>query len=190
MKVILVSIISVLLLGGCVQPLNQPMTTLPPSLSPDLPTSPTPTTISERPQKAGVIGISDYVVWVGTDRGFYIGGGYYPGGRAEHVIPIFNNSDEDVQVQLSFGQPPEPYLPEYIIAPEYVKDWVTFEDDVPVIPAHSMRDVLVILEMPETAKIFAPKWEFWVVMVPMGQGTVESAVAQTWMIQMKDKRGL
>jgi len=133
---------------------------------------------------AGSIGIGNAKVWVGSNQGLFTGGGYYPGARAEYTIPIYNNYPQDVQVQLLF-ELPNNQDGEYVIAPEYVKKWVTFENDKPTIPANSMREVLVILQMPKTAEVFAPKWEFRVTVVPYGQGMVQSAVSQRWLVVMR-----
>ena len=110
--------------------------------------------------------------------------GYYPGARAEHVIPIYNGTDRELQVDLLFELPSEGDG-EYTIPPDYVRDWVTFEEESPVIPANSMREILVVLQMPKDAEVFAEKWEFRVTVVPAGQGQVQTAVSQRWLITMR-----
>lgn len=51
----------------------------------------------------GSIGVGDAIIWVGTDQGLFGGKGYYPGARAEHVIPIYNNYPQDIQVELLYS---------------------------------------------------------------------------------------
>lgn len=133
---------------------------------------------------SGSIGIGAAKIWVGTNQGLFTGGGYYPGATAQHTIPIYNNYSQDIQVELLFESPSNTE-DDYVSAPNYVKDWVTFEKKTPVIPANSMREILVTLQMPREAQKFAEKWEFRITVVAMGQGKVQTAVSQRWLISMR-----
>lgn len=153
-----------------------------PYITPVTPTVESP--IAKPITSSGSIGIGDTKVWVGTNQGLFSGGGYYPGATAQHTIPIYNNYPQDIQVKLSFELPSavgEGYVP----APSYVKDWVTFEEATPVIPANSMKEILVTLQMPKEAEVFAPEWEFRVTVVAVGQGNMQTAVSQRWLITMR-----
>ena len=127
----------------------------------------------------GSIGIGNAKVLVGKEKG------YYPGARVEYTLPIYNNYPEDVQVMLLLESPSNPEAG-YVSAPDYVKDWVSFGENSPVtINSNSIKEVLVILQMPKKAEIFAPKWEFRITVVAQGQGKVQTAVSQRWLVTMR-----
>ncbi len=140
------------------------------------------------------IGIGNVKIWVGSNKGIVTGGGYYPGATAEATLPIFNGYNEDKQVMLivepsakltrailSDGSEDWGYQP----APIEVKNWVTLEEESPIIPAKSVREILITLKMPKEAVVFAQKWEFRITVVAMGQGAYETAVSQRWLVSMR-----
>ena len=189
---------SLLLLLGCsYTPLVQPIATekapvvvakSPSDVNQVVSTSVTP--------EAKGIGIGDAKVWVGTNQGIMSGGGFYPGARAEHILPIYNYTDNEVTVKLEYEYyarrvllPDGTESFEYSPAPDYVRDWVTIEADNVTIPAKSIRNVLITLEMPKKADVFADKWQFSIVAVPLGQTNsgmgYEVAMRQRWLIKMR-----
>ncbi len=134
-------------------------------------------------RSSGSIGIGDAKVWVGTKQGLFTGRGYYPGARIEHVIPIYNSYSQDVQVELFF-ESSSGVEDGYVSAPSYTRDWVTFEKHS-VIPANSMKGIPVTLQMPKNAEIFAEKWEFRITVMALGQGKMQTAVSQRWLVTMR-----
>ena len=140
-----------------------------------------------------IIGIGNVKIWVGTNEGLLSGGGYYAGAQAEAMLPIHNQGNQDAQVNIIVEPPPKQTRVirsdgsldyDYQVAPSQVVEWVTIEDSKPIIPANSIKEVLVILKVPKGTQL-PDKWEFRVTVIPMGQGTTETAVSQRWLIKMR-----
>ena len=145
-------------------------------------------------ESEGAIGIGSVKVWVGTNQGLLSGGGYYAGATVEHSLPIYNSFPEDKEVQIFVEPPPRQTRViladgsesfDYQVAPPQIKEWVTISDSNPIIPAKGVKEVMVTLKMPQSAEVFAQKWEFRVTVVAVGQGTTETAASQRWLINMR-----
>ena len=140
------------------------------------------------------IGISNVKIWIGSSEGLFTGGAYYPGATAEATLPIYNMSDQDIKVRLIVEPPPKQTRAilsdgtedfDYEVAPLEVENWVTLEETNPLIPAKSMRDIKITLEVPKSVENLPHKWEFRVTVIPSGQGAYETAVQQRWLVTMR-----
>ena len=121
----------------------------------------------ERMVEQDTIGIGNVKVWVGSNEGLFTGGGYYQGATAEYTIPIYNGYSVDKQVLLIVE--PSPKLTRVFLsdgtedwnyqpAPPDIIKWVSLEDSRPIIPARSMREILVTLKMPKLEDKNAYVW--------------------------------
>lgn len=111
-------------------------------------------------------------------------GNFYPGARAEYPITIHNGKDIACSFAVSYRYPD--HVGDGYVKPILeVQDWVIVADATPVLAPQETRDILVTLEMPEDADIFAPKWEFWVSVMDTSQGMVKTELACRWIVDMR-----
>jgi hypothetical protein len=74
----------------------------------------------------------------------------------------------------------------YVKPAKEVQDWVIIADPTPVIAPKETREILVVLEMPEDAAVFAPKWEFWISVKDTTQtGMVQTELCSRWLVSMR-----
>jgi hypothetical protein len=84
----------------------------------------------------------------------------------------------------------------YYIIPNNVRDgfsiaqtgvgaYVTFSETVPVLAPKETREILVRLAVPSDYKIYADKWEYWVVVTEQGQGNIQTQMAIRWLVTMR-----
>jgi len=112
-------------------------------------------------------------------------GNFYPGARAEYPVTIHNGYDTACSFAVSYRYP-DHVADGYVKPILEVQDWVIVADATPVLAPQETRDILVTLEMPEDADIFAPQWEFWVSVVDTTQeGMVCTELASRWLISMR-----
>jgi hypothetical protein len=109
---------------------------------------------------------------------------FYPGARAEYPITVHNGNS--VSTSFTIACRPADHVDEpYVKAPPYIQDWVMVVDPTPVLAARETRDILVTLEMPEDAEVFAPQWEFWISALDTSQGMIKTEVAVRWLVTMR-----
>jgi len=112
-------------------------------------------------------------------------GNYFPGARAEWPITIHNGNNEQAEFSLVYKYPNR-VLDGYSF-PEYgAVDWVSFDDSLPLLAPRETKDVLVILEMPKDADFEEGKWEFWISVKDMSQGSfVQTEMVSKWRVDMR-----
>jgi len=125
----------------------------------------------------------DNVTWISPGK--VLIGNFHAGGRAEYPITIHNGKDVPIEFLVYYRVPD--HVPEDITkAPDTVQDWVIIADPTPVLAPYETRDILVVLEMPGTAKDPAPKWEFWVGVKDNSQsGMVQTELCCRWLVSMR-----
>lgn len=76
--------------------------------------------------------------------------------------------------------------------PKEAQDWVIIADSTPVLMPEETRDILVVLEMPKDAEVFASHWEFWISVidttgenVKTGTNIVRTELASRWLVIMR-----
>lgn len=110
---------------------------------------------------------------------------FYPGARAEYPITIHNGELEDRVFSVTYRDPNH-VAEGYVKAPAVVQDWVMVVDPTPVLGPRETRDILVVVEMPSDAEVFAEKWEFWVSIRDASQtGMVQTELSARWLVKMK-----
>ena len=110
---------------------------------------------------------------------------FYPGGRAEYPITIHNGKDTTASFLVSYRYPD--HVGEGYVKPTpEAQDWVIIADSTPVLMPKETRDILVVLAIPNGAKVFAPKWEFWISVIDTTQvGTVRAELCSRWLVSMR-----
>jgi hypothetical protein len=110
---------------------------------------------------------------------------FYPGARAEWPVTIYNAKDTFVTYEVKYRVPD--YTSDgYIKAPDIVQDWVLVADPTPMLSPGEIKDVLIVIEMPEDAVSPAPKWEFWISVRDITQtGFVQTELCSRWFVMMR-----
>jgi hypothetical protein len=158
-------------------------------------------------------GIEEYPIFVNEPTGLVAGSteaigladgakigvrNFHPGARAEYLLRIANGKNVDTTVGLG-------YLPTfrykgheldyfdrsvidvgYVVAPSYVSDWIVEGLGAYEIGSKEVIEVLVAIEMPEDAEVFAEHWEFrlWALdLTP--EGNTRTGAASRWLIDMR-----
>lgn len=112
-------------------------------------------------------------------------GNFHPGARAEFPVTIHNGKDTKATFNVAYRYP-DHVATGYVKPPEQVQDWVIIADMTPVLMPKETKDVLVVLEMPEEAKVEDKKWEFWVSVIDMSQkGTVKTELCVRTLVDMR-----
>jgi len=71
-------------------------------------------------------------------------------------------------------------------APAEAQGWVMIVDPTPVLQPRETRDILVILELPESVIVTDPKWEFWVAVTDItAGGSVKTELCARWIVNMR-----
>ena len=109
---------------------------------------------------------------------------FYPGARAEYPITVHNGNDVDCTFAVSYRYP-DHVDGEFMLPDPDVQDWVIVADMTPLLAPMETRDILITLEMPDDADIFATQWEFWVAVMDMSQGMVKAELCVRWLITMR-----
>ena len=110
---------------------------------------------------------------------------FYPGARAEYPITIHNGSDYSCTFEVSYRYPD--HVGDDYVKPSFaVQDWVIVADMSPVLMPGETKEILVILEMPSGAAVFAQEWEFWISVIDVTQaGMVRTELCCRWLISMR-----
>ncbi len=112
-------------------------------------------------------------------------GNFYPGARAEYYISIHNGGNTPATFSVTYRYP-DHVGEQYVKPPLEVQNWIIIADMTPVIAPKQTMDILIVLEMPEDAVIFAPKWEFWISVKDTTQsGMVQTELASRWLVSMR-----
>ncbi len=160
------------MLSGCIST---------PTVSPIVPSQP----ITETPQivqPATEYRTSGAIALV--DSGKITVGNFRPGARAEFYLKVYNGKSVDTEVGISYMRP-QHTDDGYIVAPDYVSQWVEGEG-IYSVKAGETKEIFTAIEMPKDAERFADKWEFWLGVNDMGQkGTVQTGLASRYLINMR-----
>ena len=109
---------------------------------------------------------------------------FYPGARAEYPVTVHNGNDTACSFAVGYRYPD--HVDGDFMKPDIdVQDWVIVADMTPLLAPKETRDILITLEMPEDADIFAPQWEFWISVMDMSQGQVKAELCVRWLITMR-----
>jgi hypothetical protein len=170
--------VSGLLLAGCL-PQSTADNTAPNSSTPTIPMENTPsnsTMVLDNPPPENVTWVSPGKVNVSN---------FYPGARAEYPVTIHNGNNVATEFLISYRNP-DNVATGYSRPSSKVQDWVIVADETPVLAPKETREVMVILEMPKDAKVFAESWEFWISVKDNSQtGTVKTELCIRWLIDMR-----
>jgi len=155
----------------------------PPSLTiPDVVNPPT-----QSPTNGSTVGFDkpppDDMNWISPGK--VIVTNFYPGARAEYPVTIHNGGDTNASFAVRYRYPD--HVGEGYVKPiDEVQDWVLVVDTTPILAPRETMDVLITLEMPENAEVFAPQWEFWISVVEISQtGMVQTELAVRWLVTMR-----
>jgi len=112
-------------------------------------------------------------------------GNFYPGGRAEWDLLVHNGSDTVASFTVAYRYPD--HVAEGYAKPiPEVQDWVIIADPTPIILPKETKAILIVLEMPKDAAVFAPRWEFWISVKDTTQkGMVVTELASRWLVVMR-----
>lgn len=159
-------------------------TTLPEPVLPE-PITPGPATpINNSPVTMDDQRPPDNVTWISPGKVMI--DNFHAGARAEYPVTIHNGSNVATEF-LVYYRVPGHVGEGYVKAPARVEDWVIIIDSTPVLAARETKDILIVLEMPETANDPAPKWEFWVGVKDNSQaGMVQTELAVRWLVNMRE----
>lgn len=118
------------------------------------------------------------------DSGKIYVGNFHSGARAEYSLKVKNNKGEDTKVEISWLEPSKTE-DGYVKAPIIVKDWVEGFGTY-LVRKGETAEILIAVAMPDNAKSPAPKWEFWLTVLDVGQtGDVQTALGSRWLISMR-----
>lgn len=110
---------------------------------------------------------------------------FYPGARAEYPITIHNGGDTSASFAVTYRYP-DHVGDGYVKPIDEVQDWVIVVDTTPLFAPRETRDILVTLEMPENAEVFAAQWEFWISVIDASQsGVVQTELCVRWLVTMR-----
>jgi len=119
------------------------------------------------------------------DSGKIYVGNFHSGARAEYALKVKNNKGEDTKVEISWLEPSKTEAG-YAKAPIVVKDWIEGFGSY-LVRKGETAEILVAVAMPDNAESPAPKWEFWLNVLDVGQmGDVQTALGSRWLITMRD----
>jgi len=109
---------------------------------------------------------------------------FYPGARAEYPVTIHNGNDTACNFAVSYRYPD--HVDGDFVKPNIeAQSWVIVADMTPLLAPKETRDILITLEMPEDADIFAPQWEFWISVMDTSQGMVKTELCVRWLVTMR-----
>jgi len=109
---------------------------------------------------------------------------FRPGARVEYPVTVHNGNDTACSFAVNYRYPD--HVDGDFTKPDIkVQDWVIVADMTPLLAPRETRDILITLEMPEDAGMFAPQWEFWVSVMDMSQGQVKTELCVRWLITMR-----
>ena len=168
-------VIELLLVVGCAQPYTPP-TNIPPASSGTTIPSSSGTTVLPNEPPIDRTWISPGKVQVGN---------FYPGARAEWDLLVHNGKDTAASFAITYRYPD--HVGEGYVKPmPEAQNWVIIADPTPVIAPKATKSILVALEMPEDAAVFAPKWEFWISVKDTTQtGMVVTELCSRWLVVMR-----
>ena len=109
---------------------------------------------------------------------------FYPGAKAEYPVTVHNGNDTTCNFAVSYRYP-DHVDGDFVKPNTEAQDWVIVADMTPLLAPKETRDILITLEMPEDAVIFAPQWEFWVSVMDMSQGMVKTELCVRWLVTMR-----
>jgi hypothetical protein len=109
---------------------------------------------------------------------------FYPGARAEYPVTVHNGNDTCCSFAINYRYP-DHVGDDYTKPDTNVQDWVLVADTTPLLEPKETRDILITLEMPEDADIFAPQWEFWISVQDTSQGMVKTELCVRWLVTMR-----
>jgi len=109
---------------------------------------------------------------------------FYPGARAEYPVTVHNGNDTACSFAVDYRFPD--HVDDDFVKPDTeVQDWVIVADTTPLLAPKETRDILITLEMPEDADVFAHQWEFWISVMDMSQGMVKTELCVRWLVTMR-----
>lgn len=111
-------------------------------------------------------------------------GNYYPGARAEWDLRLHNGEDTIVEYLISYREPGSTKTG-YDMPPLGTEDWIIIADPTPILAPKETREILVTLAIPKDAGINSQKWEFWVSVIKIGQGMVQTELCSRWLVNMR-----
>jgi hypothetical protein len=112
-------------------------------------------------------------------------GNFYPGARAEWTLSVHNGKDTTASFLVAYRYP-DNVGEGYVKPAKEVQDWVIIADPTPVLAPYETREILIVLEMPEDAAVFTPKWEFWISVIDTTQtGMVKTELCSRWLVAMR-----
>jgi len=168
-------VIGLLLVVGCAQPYTPPTNTPPANSGTTIPSSSGTTVLPNEPP-IDRTWISPGKVQVGN---------FYPGARAEWTLLVHNGKDTSASFLVAYRYP-DHVADGYTKPTTEVQSWVIIADTTPVIAPKETREILIVLEMPKEATVFAPKWEFWISVKDTTQaGMIVTELASRWLIVMR-----
>jgi len=190
MRILVISlVILAMTLTGCVgysepepsyTPYEPPVDTVEPA---PVPETPEPATPASEPTTIDDQKPPDNITWVSPGKVMI--GNFHAGARAEYPVTIHNGKDTTTEFLVYYKQPSS-VGEEYGKAPSVVQDWVVIIDSTPVLEPRETKDILVVLEMPESAKDPEPKWEFWIAVKDNSQtGLIQTELCVRWLVAMR-----
>lgn len=112
-------------------------------------------------------------------------GNFYPGAKAEYPITVHNGNDYSCSFAVSYRFP-DHTGEGYSMPPDQAQDWVMVVDTTPILAPYETRDILVVLEIPESAVVIETSWEFWISVMDTTQvGVVRTELCCRWLINMR-----
>lgn len=187
-------VVAVMLLAvGCLQPASPPVYT--PSPEPPAPyvppAPPTPPAVpgGETVNNGGTTPIlpgkppPEDMTWISPGKVKVAN--FYPGARAEYPLLVHNGNDTTASFTVYYRYP-DHVDSDYVKPSEEVQDWVIVADPTPVLMPRETREILIILDMPSNAEVFASNWEFWIgVMDTTQTGMVKTELCCRWLVSMR-----
>jgi hypothetical protein len=106
-----------------------------------------------------------------------------PGNSIEQSIKIHNGNKIETGFSVYYRVPD--YVENtYAIAPAAAQDWVTITDNSPLLKPNEIKEIKVILKIPDKT-LASENWEFW---VGVKENTIQSLTKELccrWLINMK-----
>ena len=115
-------------------------------------------------------------------EGRYIVSGIGQGDKASIAFKIYNDSNSPKRISVN-SKVPNGLTDGYTVLP---LGWVVINDNIVVVPANSVQDVLIYLSIPDKVEVVDKLMEVWIGFIDTDQkGTARAEFCSRILVQMK-----
>jgi hypothetical protein len=105
------------------------------------------------------------------------------GNSIEQMIKIHNGNKLDTWFSIYY-RVPDYVESNYISAPEKAREWVTITDNSPLLKPNEIKEIKVILKIPDKT-LASENWEFWVGVKENTTQSLTKELCCRWLINMR-----